>query len=99
MYYITFMYFLFNQSICRTKFEYPKAPVRSMPLKAFHVGKSIDGLSESQLQLYRLLMNKRSELASMVDCMPYMIASNETLMKMSKLMPKSLQELRNSDCK
>lgn len=44
--------------------------------------------------LYRLLMNKRTDLASFVDCMPYMVACNEALVRMAQLKPKSLEELR-----
>lgn len=55
--------------------------------------------SEEHMNLYKLLLNKRYNLASIADCMPYMIASNEALMKMAREKPITLQELRNCQCK
>lgn len=52
---------------------------------------------EEKMKLYRMLLAKRTDLAYSLDCMPYMIASNETLMKLSELKPISIDELR--ECK
>lgn len=53
-----------------------------------------DKYKESIMKLYQLLMNKRYELASIQDCMPYTIASNAALMEMAKQKPVSLEQLR-----
>lgn len=50
---------------------------------------------QEEKTLYRLLLNKRSELANSVNCMPYMVASNEVLLKMAQCKPTSVHELRN----
>ncbi|KAK4875425.1 hypothetical protein RN001_011847 [Aquatica leii] len=50
--------------------------------------------NEERLRVYRLLMNKRADLATAVDCMPYMVASNEALMKMAEMKPTTIKELR-----
>lgn len=49
--------------------------------------------------LYRLLMNKRSELANKADCMPYLVASNDVLLQMAKRKPTTVHQLRNEHCK
>lgn len=49
--------------------------------------------------LYRRLLNKRSELARDHECMPYMVASNEALMNMSIQKPYDIDQLRNLKCK
>lgn len=49
--------------------------------------------------LYKALLKKRLELAESCDCMPYMVASNEALMKISITKPKDLNELSNLKCK
>lgn len=49
--------------------------------------------------LYKVLLKKRLELAESCDCMPYMVASNEALMKMSISKPKDIPKLRNLKCK
>jgi Werner syndrome ATP-dependent helicase len=50
---------------------------------------------DERMELYKRLLDVRTKLASDLDCMPYMVASNATLMCMSRLKPKSLDELRN----
>lgn len=54
----------------------------------------VDLKGDDDTVLYRLLMNKRTDLASSVDCMPYMVACNESLVRMAQLKPKSLEQLR-----
>lgn len=49
--------------------------------------------------LRRLLLNKRSELANVADCMPYLVASNEVLSQLAIRKPTSIYELRNEHCK
>lgn len=48
--------------------------------------------------LYKALLKKRTELADTADCMPYMVASNEALMKISIFKPNDLLTLRNLKC-
>lgn len=55
--------------------------------------------TEDHVNLYKLLLNTRYNLASIADCMPYMIASNDALMKMAREKPITLQDLRNCQCK
>ncbi|KAJ8928763.1 hypothetical protein NQ314_018621 [Rhamnusium bicolor] len=50
---------------------------------------------ESSIKLYKLLMNKRYEIATSLDCMPYLIASNRSLMNMAIQKPVTLTKLRN----
>ncbi|KAJ8917869.1 hypothetical protein NQ315_010782 [Exocentrus adspersus] len=45
-------------------------------------------------RLYQLLMNKRYELATSQDCMPYSIASNTALMEMAKQKPITLEQFK-----
>lgn len=59
----------------------------------------VDLDKEDRMKLYRLLMDKRSTLASSFDCMPYMVASNEALMKMAQSKPITIKELRECRCK
>jgi superfamily II DNA helicase RecQ len=54
---------------------------------------------DERMELYKRLLDVRTKLASDLDCMPYMVASNATLMCMSRLKPKSLDELRNLNSK
>lgn len=54
---------------------------------------------EDDSTLYRLLKNKRSELANKADCMPYLVASNEVLLQMVKHKPTTIHQLRNEHCK
>lgn len=49
-------------------------------------------------ELYKQLLKKRQELAATSDCMPYMVASNETLMKISIAKPEDIETLRNLKC-
>ncbi|KAJ8946901.1 hypothetical protein NQ318_008257 [Aromia moschata] len=49
---------------------------------------------KSNEKLYRLLTNKRYEIATAQDCMPYLVASNKALMDMAKEKPTSLDRLR-----
>lgn len=49
--------------------------------------------TEENSKMYKLLLNKRSQLASKYDCMPYMVASNEALMKMALAKPSSVTAL------
>ncbi|XP_056635515.1 bifunctional 3'-5' exonuclease/ATP-dependent helicase WRN-like isoform X1 [Diorhabda sublineata] len=51
--------------------------------------------SEENMELYRLLLEVRAELAATEDCMPYMIASNRTLMDMARLQPQNLKEMED----
>ncbi|KAJ3643204.1 hypothetical protein Zmor_025928 [Zophobas morio] len=50
---------------------------------------------DKRMALYRKLLEQRGEIASQLDCMPYMVASNAALMTMSKLRPATLPELRS----
>lgn len=50
-------------------------------------------------ELYRELLKERLQLAEICDCMPYMVASNEALMKMSIFKPKEIDELNSLKCK
>ncbi|KAK5644876.1 hypothetical protein RI129_006176 [Pyrocoelia pectoralis] len=71
-------------------------------LKLMKPAKSIDVSQESTesvaneecLELYHQLMAKRGDLATAFDCMPYMVASNEALMKMAEMKPTSIKDLR-----
>lgn len=56
-------------------------------------------LRGEDFNVYKLLMNRRHELASRYNCMPYMIASNETLMKLANLKPCTVEELRECERK
>lgn len=49
--------------------------------------------------LYTSLLTKRSELATVSDCMPYMVASTDVLMQMAIHKPVSINDLRNEHCK
>lgn len=49
--------------------------------------------------IYRMLINKRIQIALKMDCMPYMVASNEALMKMAKNKPVTMSELKQCNCK
>uniref|UniRef100_A0A182QP85 ATP-dependent DNA helicase n=1 Tax=Anopheles farauti TaxID=69004 RepID=A0A182QP85_9DIPT len=47
-------------------------------------------------ELVKMLLTKRSELATTFECMPYMIASNAALYKMATRRPLNLQELKEA---
>lgn len=53
---------------------------------------------EKKMIIYRKLLAKRTELAFSLDCMPYMIASNEVLMNLSQMKPRSVEELKRYKC-
>ncbi|KRT80493.1 helicase, partial [Oryctes borbonicus] len=63
-----------------------------------HNKKIVDIEDESQkeerMKIYRELLNKRSQLASDLNCMPYMIASNEILMNLARLRPRTMDMIR-----
>lgn len=46
-----------------------------------------------QNTLYSCLMALRSTLAAEMDCMPYMIANNKTLLELAKQRPTDKQQL------
>lgn len=46
-------------------------------------------------ELYKKLLKKRAELAESCVCMPYMVATNEALMKIAISKPNDISELRN----
>lgn len=48
---------------------------------------------QERLQLYRLLKNCRTQLASTSNCMPYMVASDFVLMEISKHKPRTVDAL------
>lgn len=50
--------------------------------------------SEECMKLYNELMARREEIATASDCMPYMVASNEALMKMAEMKPITIKDLR-----
>lgn len=52
-----------------------------------------------RMDLYNKLMKLRSDIAHEKDCMPYMVISNTALMSMSKLRPKSMEDLKTQACK
>lgn len=79
-----------------------------MDLKTFKVMKKPELKKEVEedpkqkkyrMDLYNKLLNMRSDIAAERDCMPYMVGSNMALMQMSKLRPKSVDELRAQNCK
>lgn len=45
-------------------------------------------------ELYEKLLKERSEIADELNCMPYMVAPNATLMTISRVKPTDLQDLR-----
>lgn len=45
-------------------------------------------------ELYEKLLKERSEIADELNCMPYMVAPNATLMAISRVKPTDLQDLR-----
>ncbi|GJQ85483.1 hypothetical protein Trydic_g23073 [Trypoxylus dichotomus] len=49
---------------------------------------------EERMKIYRKLLAKRTELAFALDCMPYMIASNEILMNLAQLRPRTVGEIK-----
>lgn len=55
--------------------------------------------NEETSMLYKLLMNKRMELAAQYNCMPYMVASNEALMNIAIMKPFNLKQLKECRCK
>lgn len=63
----------------------------SMP-KAFEIQRTGNLTQE----LVELLLKKRSEIASTLDVMPYMIASNAALHKMAEVRPLNLEEMRDA---
>lgn len=61
--------------------------------------KDMDTESEEILlgKIYNALMALRLKLASDMNCMPYMVANNKTLLDLAKLRPANKQELLNVD--
>ncbi|KAI4461674.1 dna helicase recq family member [Holotrichia oblita] len=53
-----------------------------------------DTQKEERMKIYRKLLAKRTDLAFCLDCMPYMIASNEILMNLAQLRPRSVDALK-----
>lgn len=51
--------------------------------------------NDENMDLYRLLLETRAEIAATEDCMPYMIASNSTLMDMARKRPQNLKEMED----
>lgn len=49
---------------------------------------------DERMKIYRALMGKRSELATQLNCMPYMVGSNTALMQIAEMKPVTLKELR-----
>lgn len=64
-----------------------------------HTEKKVTIQDDGTKDLYKALLKKRLELAESCDCMPYMVASNEALMRISITKPKDLTELSNLKCK
>ncbi|KAF2904730.1 hypothetical protein ILUMI_01445 [Ignelater luminosus] len=70
-----------------------KSETRSMSDNSSETSET-DVERDERMKVYRLLMSKRTDLASAADCMPYMVASNEALMKMAQVKPLTIKELR-----
>ena len=72
---------------------------------SFQLKESVKNQTESEQQkderisLYRQLLSKRTEMAYSMDIMPYIIASNEILMKIAQVKPCTLNQLRKMQCK
>lgn len=60
-----------------------------------NVDKTVTLENDTARNLYKELLKRRLELAESSDCMPYMVASNEALMKMSISKPNDINALRD----
>ncbi|XP_017784476.1 PREDICTED: Werner syndrome ATP-dependent helicase-like [Nicrophorus vespilloides] len=59
-------------------------------------GKRVESEEErkKRMDIYSILMSKRLDIASDLDCMPYMVASNEALLNMSEKKPINVAQFR-----
>lgn len=52
-----------------------------------------------RMDLYLKLIEKRQALANEKECMPYMCGSNTALMQLSRIRPKTMEQLKRDPCK
>ena len=65
----------------------------SLPGRAVQTGQSLDSLSSEQQEFYDSLRQFRNNMAAEIECRPYMIFSNKTLIDMARIMPVNKEEM------
>lgn len=74
-------------------------PTEKIPRNKIETDIEDETMKEERMNIYRKLMAKRTKLAFTLDCMPYMIASNEVLMDIATSRPRSIDTLKQLKCK
>ncbi|KAK9721845.1 RQC domain [Popillia japonica] len=69
-------------------------PTEKIPRNKIETDIEDETMKEERMNIYRKLMAKRTKLAFTLDCMPYMIASNEVLMDIATSRPRSIDTLK-----